>query len=330
MAVKRYASIDVGTNTVRLLIGEPDPEQGYRVLFRDRAITRLGGNFSDDVGLIDRAAADRTIQALRSFSKSLLRFQVDNVKAVGTSVCRRAHNRDEFINEVLSQTGLKIDVLTGNDEALLTFKGVLQVIGNDGAFVIMDIGGGSTEYVLGCNGEEIGVYSIEMGVVSLTEAFLRSDPSTPDELAKLEEEIEMTLSHLMSRMKKNGIDLATFSDVNHARLVGTAGTPTTLAAIDQNMEEYKPEMINGYSLPQERLREMYHYLSQLTLRERINIPSLEKGREDVILAGIAIILKTMELLGFKGLIVSDSGLLEGALLDVLGEGDSQPKKIGIQ
>lgn len=327
---ERYASIDIGTNTLRLLIAESISGNDYKVVYRDRAVTRLGESLSAERGFINDNAAGRTIDALERFSKSLIKYNANHVKVVGTSVFRRARNRGAFLDEVFKKTGLNIVVITGKDEALLTSKGVLEVISRNGRYVVMDIGGGSTEYILGCDEEERGAYSIEMGVVSLTEEFLCSDPPTSDELSRLGNKVEITLSKLMSRMKKDGIDLATFSDINHAVLVGTAGTPTTLAAIDQGMEEYKPEMINGYQLSLDRLQELYNYLSGITLLERRKIPSLEKGREDVILAGILIILRTMELLGFNEMVISDAGLLEGVMIALLSERETQLGSTGIQ
>ncbi len=316
---ERYASIDIGTNTLRLLVAESNSKDAYKVVHRDRAVTRLGGRFSEEDGLIDDDTASRTINVLGRFSNSLIKYKVNNVKAVGTSVIRRARNRVEFLNEVYKKTGLNVDVITGNDEALLTLKGVLQVISRNGRYVVMDVGGGSTEYILGCDEEEQGAYSIEMGVVSLTEEFILSDPPIKKEKLRLENKIKTELTSLISDINTNNTDLSLFTGYEGAMLVGTAGTPTTLAAIDQGMEAYKPELINGYQLSLDRLKAMYDSLSGLTLMERRKIPSLEKGREDVILAGILIILKTMELLDFKEMVVSDSGLLEGVMLGLIAE-----------
>ena len=320
---RRYASIDVGTNTLRLLIGLPDPGNGFIPVFRDRAITRLGGSFTEE-GRIDRSAALRSIDALRKFSESLSKFNVDCFKAVGTSVLRRANNSgDAFLEEVLRETGLEIEVISGEEEALLTLKGVLLVIGRKRNFVVMDIGGGSTEYIFGGGGEEKGVYSIDMGVVSLTEKHLTSDPPTDNELSCIEREIEGIIKALQSNVREDKIDLSSFSD-GSAILSGTAGTPTTLAAIDQGMDTYRPEMVNGYTLSVSKLRDMYKYLSHLTIMERRAIPSLEKGREDLIISGIAIILKTMDTFDFKEMIVSDSGLLEGVLLKLMSDKNLNP------
>ncbi len=312
-----YASIDIGTNTLRLLIAESNSKDAYKVLHRDRAVTRLGGRFSEEDGLIDDDAASRTINVLGRFSNSLIKYKVKNVKVVGTSVIRRAFNRIEFLNEVYKKTGLNVDVITGNEEALLTLRGVLQVISRNCRYVVMDIGGGSTEYILGHDEEESCAYSIEMGVVSLTEKFFLSDPPTHKEQSRLEIKIEDELTDLISEINSSQPNLSFFSGNKGAILAGTAGTPTTLAAIDQGMEAYKPELINGYQLSLDRLKAMYDSLSGLTLMERRKIPSLEKGREDVILAGILIILKTMELLDFKEMVVSDSGLLEGVILELI-------------
>ncbi|MFQ5901814.1 MAG: hypothetical protein ACE5IH_09695 [Thermodesulfobacteriota bacterium] len=316
--MNRFASIDVGTNTLRLLIADVDAGGGYIPVYRDRAVTRLGGNFIEGKG-IDRVSASRTVDALMGFLNGLARFDVKDVKAVGTSVLRRAENRDEFIDEAFKKTGIKIEVISGEEEARLTLKGVLQVIGKEGKAIVIDIGGGSTEFILTDTGREVGLYSVEMGVVSLTEKFLLSDPLSFNELSEMGKSIDHTFVSLLSSIKEGATDLSLFSE-DKAILVGTAGTPTTLAAMELGLEVYEPEKVNGYSLTIDRLRDIYMTLSSLTLAERSKIPAIEKGREDVIVPGTAVILKAMKAFGFQEMVVSDSGLLEGALMDIVDEG----------
>ncbi len=312
----RYASVDVGTNTLRLLIAEPEPS-GLRTLLYKRVITRLGGNYSEDRG-IDSESAERTIRALEGFKRSIDEHGVDKIFAVATSVVRRAVNRDRFLSEVLKRTGLAVSVIGGQEEARLAVLGVLSVVGSSGVRFVFDIGGGSTEFILTRGTELMGSWSMEMGVVHLTEGYLKSDPPAKEEIMDMEAEISTVISELKEKMRP---ETTVFSGKG-ARgalpggtvLVGTAGTVTTLAALDQDLPTYDPDRINNYTLTRGAVESMYERLWGLKLAERKKILTLEKGREDLIIPGSAIVLSVMDSFGFDTMKISDAGLLEGLVL----------------
>lgn len=310
----RYASIDLGTNTLRLLIAEP-ADGLIKPVFYTRKITRLGGNYAEEAG-IDPESAERTFSALEEFKRHIDEYGVTEVMAFATSVVRRARNRDWFSGEVKKRAGIDITVITGGTEARLSLLGVLSVLEQrNGKKLVIDIGGGSTEFIATDGTEMKGGWSMEMGVVHLTEKYLRSDPPDAAELDGIEQEVKSVLRELKSRMRKDGVDPDEFSGQKGAVFVGTAGTITTLAAIDQDLEAYDRNRINNYRIKKERVEAIYKRLAGLCVRERERVLNMEKGREDLIIPGSAITLLTMEAFGFGSAVVSDAGLLEGILID---------------
>ena len=315
----RYASIDIGTNTLRLLIAELDND-GLRPVIYKRKITRLGGGY-DEVSGISREAAERTFAALKEFRRHIDDAGVSTVLAFATSVVRRAKNSAWFTGEVRKKTGIEVTVIHGNEEARLSLQGVLSVIDErQGKKLVIDVGGGSTEFIATIGPDMVGGWSMELGVVHLTEKYLNSDPPSASELKEMESEIKGVLDELMSRMRADGIDPLDFSGKRGATFVGTAGTITTLAAIDQDLDVYDRAKINNYTLSRERIAELYEGLCPMTLVERQTVLSLEKGREDLIVPGSAITLLAMDAFGFDRAKVSDAGLLEGIILDKVKPG----------
>ncbi|MFQ5480074.1 MAG: exopolyphosphatase [Thermodesulfobacteriota bacterium] len=310
----RYASIDTGTNTLRLLIAEK-AGGGLRPILYERAITRLGGGYTVEAGMA-AAAMERSIRALTGFSSIIKEYGVSSVRATATSVVRRAVNSDLFLNEVKKKAGLEVEVIDGLTEARLTLLGVNSVIREPHErSLVMDIGGGSTEFIATLKGESLGAWSLEMGVVRLTERFFKNDPPQSTELLAMEEEIRGVITGLRERMGGNGVEPALYSG-SDTLFIGTAGTITTLAALDQNLDEYDRERINNYTLTRERIEYFYKYLSSLTIREKEKILALEKGREDLIIPGTAITLCVMDAFGYKAVKVSDAGLLEGIIIEM--------------
>ncbi|MBI5893701.1 MAG: Ppx/GppA family phosphatase [Deltaproteobacteria bacterium] len=311
-------SASIGTNTLRLLVAEMgDIDSGHKCpllqpLVVKRIITRLGGDFKEDVGIAE-TSIERAVDALKVFANIIKEQDVKDVFAFATSVVRRAKNKDKFIKRVFDETGIKINIISGDEEAGLSLLGVLSVIKNKNEkCLVIDIGGGSTEFIAVENDKMFGAWSMEMGVVHLTEEYLKSDPPAKNELNAMEREINGVIKKLKDLMNR---DLpSAFSLLPCASFVGTAGTITTLAAIDQNLETYAPEKVNNYVLDYDSVKRIYNHLSSLPLKERQKILSLEKGREDLIIPGAAIVLKTMDVFGFDSITVSDAGLLEGILL----------------
>ena len=302
-----YAAIDIGTNTLRLLVAETVGPDDYTVLHEEQQITRLGEGLRS-TGLLQDAPRRRSLTVLRRFADLTRSLKAGEIATVATSAVREARNGQEFVAEVWREAGLALRVIDGEEEARLTLLGVRHGLRLGSRRVLaIDIGGGSTEFVL-ARGEVIeGIVSTGLGVVKLTEQYLVSDPPTVDERRRLEEFVGTRIDRL--RRELPGLEAA--------QLVGTAGTVTTLAAVDLALVTYDRQKVRGHCLSLARVRELLDRLAALALRERRGIPGLEPGRADIIIAGAAILAVSMERLGYHELRVSNDGLREGILLDLL-------------
>jgi exopolyphosphatase/guanosine-5'-triphosphate,3'-diphosphate pyrophosphatase len=302
-----YAAIDVGTNTLRLLIAEAVGPDEFTVLHDEQQITRLGEGLMSS-RLLQDAPRRRSLTVLRRFAELTHRSKAEEVACVATSAVREARNGEEFVAEVGRETGLALRVIDGREEARLTLLGVRHGLRLGLRRVLaIDIGGGSTEFVL-ARGEVIeGIVSTGLGVVKLTEQYLVSDPPTVGELRSVKEVVGARIDRLRGELPS----------LEEAQLVGTAGTVTTLAAIDLALVTYDRQKVQGHCLGLTRVMELLDRLAALPLRERRAIPGLESGRADIILAGAIILAASMERLGYHELRVSDDGLREGILLDLI-------------
>ena len=305
----KLAGIDIGTNTTRLIIFD---SENKRVVEKRRIITRLGENFN---GFISIVAKKRLIETLNYFKEIMYAHRIEKFKAIGTSVIRECVEKEQFVQEIFEKTGIRIEIIDGKKEAELTFKGVIWSLDRDiNNFLLLDIGGGSNEYTLVENGKPIKSVSLNFGVVFLYENFLKNDPPTSEELTKMANNIVENLIIVENYFNKKELSLYKF--------VGTAGTITTLAAIHQNLKEYKPELINNHIIPKKFVREVLDDMLKLTNSQRLSKYFLEKGREDVIIPGIMIVLKTMQHFGFNNIISIDSGLLEGIVIELMEENNA--------
>jgi exopolyphosphatase / guanosine-5'-triphosphate,3'-diphosphate pyrophosphatase len=295
------AAIDLGTNTARLLIATTTP---YRQLLLKRTITRLGGGFSRESGLSSEAM-ERSLAALSDFAAEIARHGVTRVRAVATSAVRDAVNGKVFCQRVQKKTGIKLEIIDGTEEAVLTLVGVESIVDEStGDLVVFDIGGGSTEYTLARDAAPLFTRSLPLGVVRLTEGKAGA--------AEMEDKICRELTLLQGELEKEGLA----SRFAAATLVGTAGTATTLAAIQMKMGDYDYRKVNNLTLTRSDVERIYAQLLPLTPKERLGVAGLEPGREDLIIAGTLVVLQSMEIFGFQALKVSDSGLLEGLILGV--------------
>lgn len=306
----RLAGIDIGTNTLRLLIVD-FPNGEWKEIFSDRQVTRLGEGFSQNRRLT-LPAIQRTAEVLKSFYHSIQRFRCDEILAVATSAVREAENQDEFLALIKKEIPLDIRVISGDEEAKLTWLGIRQAVPSPTDFqVLIDIGGGSTEWILADHEKIVKKISLPLGVVFLTEEYLLSDPPLPTELERMNKKIAESLE---SVKEKFGMITEKNPPVTW---IGTAGTVTTLAAMAQGLEEYSFEKINGFVLTQKTVSGLNKTLLTMKKGEREGIKGLERGREDIILAGTAIVLEAMILFNFKQMVVSDYGLREGIIIDRL-------------
>jgi exopolyphosphatase/guanosine-5'-triphosphate,3'-diphosphate pyrophosphatase len=301
------AAIDVGTNTVRLLVAESAGPGHCRALYEDQAITRLGEGFGA-ARTLGREPMQRTLGVVVRYADVARAFGAQHISAVGTAAARDARNRPEFVAEVERAAGLRLEILSGEREAALMLRGVLAGLGlGRERVLVVDVGGGSTEFVMAAGGAPERLVSLRLGVVPLTERYLKCNPPRTWELIKLEGAIADGLVGLQERL----------GEVRGRLCAGTGGTATTLAAIDMGLREYDARRVNGYRLYRRRLTELYRWLSRMTLESRRRVPGLEPDRADVIVAGAAIVLQAMEALGFSEVKVSDGGLREGVLLELL-------------
>jgi len=309
----KLASIDIGTNTLRLLIGDVDRSGRITDTLLKREITRLGGNFNGQN--LDAEARSRTLRALMRFSALIKKSGVENVRAAATSVVRDAQDGDLFIKEVREKAGIDVEVISGDVEGAITLKGVLSALEDKKRnYLVFDIGGGSTEFILAVRGRITGLTSINMGVVALAEKYLQSDPLSTSDISR----ITSVIDDFINRLTKENPSFSATDIIakQNALLVGTAGTITSLAALDQNLNVYDTRKINNYVLKYESVCKQFERLSRLTHEERANIRALEEGRADLIIPGTIIVMKVMKAFGFKELVVSDYGLLEGLLIDM--------------
>lgn len=307
-----FASIDLGTNTVRLLVVTGN-SKGFTTLHSNQLITRLGEGLSHS-GILKDIAMERTIKAVLDFKREASKYSPFAIWVAATSAVREATNRNEFIEKIREVTGLELEVIPWEEEARRTLLGVFSGLdGNIKKAIVFDIGGGSTEYILTVDKRLVKSVGADLGVVHLSEKYIRKDPVDDGELITLERVIAKKIRNVKSQLHDV---LCTMHDV---RLIGTAGTVTTIAALDLNLHPYDPTKVNGYVLNIENVKEILNRLKNMTLEERRNIPALESGREDLIIPGAVIVIKTMEIFGFNEMIVSDYGLREGIILAKVSE-----------
>ncbi|MDD2540925.1 MAG: exopolyphosphatase [Desulfuromonadaceae bacterium] len=294
------ASIDFGTNTARLLIAIRSAS-GVTPVRVEREVVRLGGGFSDEFGL-SAEAQERGLACLHRFAKIISGYDVKQVRASATSAVRDAVNGRTFVDRVSQDTGIQLSVIDGDAEARLTLNGVLSGLDAESStLVVLDVGGGSTEFTVSSYGSPVFIRSMPIGVVRLTEGFSTG--------AEMFERVQSVLNQLENDLASAGIN---FSE--DCELVGTAGTATTIAAIKLEMVDYDYRKVNNFTVSRADIDVIYHRLSKLTPQERLSIKGLEKGREDLIIAGLVIITSVMDRFGFNRLKVSDFGLLEGLAL----------------
>ncbi len=278
------------------------------MLSQTQAITRLGEGLGA-TGELSEAAMTRTLAAVSEFCQAAKALGAEETLIVATSAVREAKNGDVFVDRVERATGHWVRVVPGDEEARLTLRGVLEGLpGLSGAFVVFDIGGGSTEFILARERRLTAGVSLPLGVVRLAERYITAGPVDWTRYAEMEREIR-------SRLRAGLGDFAASSRPDH--LVGTAGTVTTLAALDLALQTYEPERVQGHVLERPRVERLLKRLGQLPVAERATLPCLEPGRADLIIPGTAICLAAMDHFGLSFVTVSDFGLREGILVEHL-------------
>lgn len=305
----RVAAIDCGTNSIRLLVADADPDTGELVeLDRRMEIVRLGQGV-DRTGRLAPEALERTFAACRQYAAVIREHGAERVRFVATSASRDAENRDDFVRGVLDILGVEPEVITGDQEAAFSFDGATkELAGRDDLakpYLVVDIGGGSTEFVVG-DDRVRAARSVDIGCVRMTERHLVrdgvvGDPPPPAAIDAIRADVAAAL------------DLAeeTVRLTSAATLVGLAGTVTTMAAIALGLQEYDSEAIHHSRLSLEQVREITGRLLGSTHAERAAIGAMHPGRVDVIPAGALILLALMERTGAREVVVSEHDILDG-------------------
>jgi len=302
----RLAGIDIGTLTCRLFIADMGKNGQMTQLFSDRKILRLGEGVDEDKRLKLEAMA-RVSKTVRGWRQAIEAQGVKIFTAVATSAVRDAQNRDEFLAQMKEETGIEIEVISGEEEARRTLLGIRSGL-PDGItdLLALDIGGGSTEFIFSRNEQKPNVISLDVGVVRITERFFKTDPPAKQEIHDAEQMIISLTKEAMNRI----------GEIGKVMFVGTAGTITTLSAMAQGLTTYDPAKIHNYSLELSTVRKMEKDLFHQTKASRCGLAGLEPGREEVIVAGILILRCIMEHLGHDRCLVSEYGLREGVLVDL--------------
>jgi exopolyphosphatase/guanosine-5'-triphosphate,3'-diphosphate pyrophosphatase len=307
----RSAAVDVGSNTLRLLIADVHDNVLSRI-YTGRTITRLAGGMRDS-GRLREDNMRKSISVLKTFADFMAEYGVARVKAVGTSALREAKNSGEFVERAFHETGIRIEVIPATREAELTAKGILLGFKETDGSLMIDIGGGSTEWILHRKGSSPSLFcgSLLVGVVNLSERFIRTDPPSPDDISSLNKEIDAHLLPLTQVIAEQALSLKDF--------IGTGGTITTLASVDVQLKEYDAEKVHLHKIPSERLSGLRDMLLTRSLERRKKIRGLEPDRADLIIPGILLTIRFMEIFGFSVITVSDYGLLEGLLKETNDE-----------
>jgi exopolyphosphatase/guanosine-5'-triphosphate,3'-diphosphate pyrophosphatase len=306
------ASIDLGSNTVRLLVADEAAGRLKRQLILQET-TRLGQGLQPGRPFLPQAA-DRTWQLLTSYRDRLSALGVGHVLLGATMAVRQASDGRAFLDRVAGELGFDTVILSGHQEAFLTAAGVLTALEpQPDVAVIFDLGGRSTEFCLAVQGRLQIAASLELGAVALTEQHLASDPPTLRELEACRLEIAAVLGRGLMEFQRE------LKRTGPARtLVGTAGTTTTLAAMAQEMVFYKPELIDNFRLERSTLTGLLDRMAAASVSTRALMPGLPRDRADIIVAGAVVVLETMHFFDVDNIIVSDAGLLEGLWLTAAG------------
>jgi exopolyphosphatase / guanosine-5'-triphosphate,3'-diphosphate pyrophosphatase len=320
----KIAAIDIGTNSTRLLISLLEKNNEGKITFipilREMKITRLGKSLEQS-GKINAANATITIEVLKKYQRLLKSHNVSKYRVIGTRALRQAENSGEFVNRVFLETGLNIEIISGSQEAELSFSGVVKGFmpykifrkakkvlcghGKSKNILVVDIGGGSTEFILGYPEEGTIKYikSVDIGSVILSEKFLKgSKPdcrSVTDLLQFVEEKVRNTVEEIL----QNGFVF----------MAGIAGTISSLSAVDLEIGEYDREKINGHILYREKVIDIFKRFCSVDLKTREKVKGLEPARADIIIGGTAILIKILEMLSLENLIVSENDIMDGMI-----------------
>ena len=305
--MKRVAALDCGTNSIRLLIAEENAGAStFTEISRKMSIVKLGEGVDKNKAFLPDAIS-RTLAALKVFAAEIAEAKVAKVRFCATSATRDAQNRDEFLIPVEQILGITPEVISGEEEAKLSFLGATQALSkSDGPFLVIDIGGGSTEFVFGSDHVD-AARSVNIGCVRMSERHFKNDPPTQSEIEGAREDI------------KNAIALAAeVVPIRNAKtLVAVAGTATTVAAAALNLAKYDSDLIHLAKISSKETRRVSDWLLTLTRQERSDLGYMHPGRVDVIAAGSLVLAEIIEATGLESFVASENDILDGMVWSML-------------
>ncbi|HTL86693.1 MAG TPA: Ppx/GppA phosphatase family protein [Acidimicrobiia bacterium] len=301
--MRRVASIDIGTNSTRLLVADIDGHgRDAKLVTVDRRtqITRLGQGVHEARAL-HPDAIERTLTTLRDYRQIIDERGAEQVRVTATSASRDAANRDEFFDPAEHVLGVRPELLSGEEEANLEYLGATAALNEPGPYLVFDVGGGSTEFIAG-NDTPDALCSLDIGCVRLTEQFLHGDPPTPEELSQA---VTVVRDHLAD------VDRLVPGAATARTLVGTAGTVWTLAAVELGLDASESDRIDHFRLTRAAAEDVFRTLATESIAQRRHNPGLEPGRVDVIVGGAIVVVSVMRHWAFDELIVSEADILDG-------------------
>lgn len=292
------AGIDIGSNSIRLIIAEVENNKIKNIIYQEKATTRLAANINK-TGILQEEPFNKSINVLAGFRKALNKYNVEKIKTVATSAVREAANGKEFINAAKT-SGIEISIISGKEEGMLEYLGVCSGFDAGRQPLILDVGGGSSEIIYMQDNNELHTESHKIGVVKMADMFDFQKSST--------EILEKCSAYIKEFFK----DVTIPNNIQN--FIATAGTATTLAAIDMEMTEYDYNKVNGYKITKEKVIEILNKVYSTPYNKRLEIKGMDKGREDLIIPGILIILEILKKTNLNIITVSDFGLREGAVV----------------
>ena len=299
----RVAAIDIGTNSTRLLVADVEDgrDGAIRTVERHTRITRLGQGV-DSSRQLHPEAIERTVAVLREYHARIERLGAQNVRATATSASRDATNREEFFAAAHAEIGVRPELITGHEEAKLTFTGATAGLAAPAPYLVFDVGGGSTELIVGMDDGPDGLVSVDIGCVRLTEMFLHGDPPTAEELSQA---VSIVRDHLTD------VDRELKGAAAAKTLIGTAGTVWTMAAVELGVDASESERIHHFRLTRAAAEDVFRTLATEPVVQRRHNPGLDPGRVDVIVGGAIVVVSVLRHFNFDELLVSEADILDG-------------------
>jgi exopolyphosphatase/guanosine-5'-triphosphate,3'-diphosphate pyrophosphatase len=305
--IMRLAAIDVGSNSVHMVIADVRRDGHFEVIDRVKEMVRLGRNMFTS-GKLAREPMDLAVRALKNFARLAKVRRVDRIRAVATSAVREAQNREPFIARIRRETGLKVEIISGAEEAQFIFNAARHALGLEGGpYLLIDIGGGSVELVLVRDGEALWMASLPLGVARLTERFLTSDPPDPAAVRRLEEHLQRKLDALMRKARRAGV----------VRAIGTSGTINALVAMARVARDGEQDRLHGLNIPATDVTWLRNRLLKLSADQRADLPGADPKRADLMPAAVVLTDFILEHAGAPELVACTWALREGILLSMV-------------